>query len=267
MDNYIINSLNTLFNRNSKTIYDCEKEILELQRNTYSKEEQDAFVEDGLCWASISKDLPDRDNRNWPECLWTDANRRVLFLLKEPNQNEGEDYKDWDWAEGTDQFGNVLAYWLEGILRTKSNYSPTYNDISFRKDIFSKFPLAICNLKKIAGDSQADWKEIWEYAERDKEFLRRQIREILRPNIIVCGGSNDSNDSYKKVLTIALEIIYPDLKTEFKRINSWCYFNSKEDILLIDSYHPSYYAIKEQDKIEWLIKGYQEFILAVNYTH
>lgn len=231
-----------------QTIYESEKALFDNLRKTYPEEMRDRIVGDGLCLAAISNKKPDKSNRNWPECLWTESKRRVLFFLKEPNGNEGEDYKDWDcWPDRSEMFGNVLAYWLEGLMTTNADYCPKYNEISSRKDIFKKYPLAIVNSKKIAGGSSANWNTIWEYAERDKEFLRTQIRDILNPNIIVCCGSNDAEDKSRKVLSIALDYVFQDLKEGFRKINNWCYYNSEAEILLIDSYHPSS-RMNEQEK-------------------
>lgn len=94
----------------NNTIYESEVALSENLRKTYPEEMRGTIVDDGLCWAAISNKMPDKSNRNWPECLWTESKRRVLFFLKEPNGNEGEDYKDWDWSEGSETFGNVLAY-------------------------------------------------------------------------------------------------------------------------------------------------------------
>lgn len=251
---------------NNVNIYDTEQSILEELSQTYSKKDRDSLVYDGLCWSAISNKLPDINNRNWPECLWTDSTRRVLFLLKEPNGNEGEDYKDWDWSEGSEQFGNVLSYWLEGILKTTIGYKPRYEEISSRKEICKNYPLAIVNLKKIAGGSSADWNEIWKYAERDKKFLQAPIRYALKPNIIVCCGSNDSEDMQRKVISIAFEHIFPDIKNGFKKMNNWCYYNFENDILLIDSYHPSLVK-NEKQKIEEVINGFYDFILKFHYKH
>ena len=153
-------------------------------------------------------------------------------------------------------------------MRTTAQYCPSYDEIANRHDIFKEYPLAIVNSKKIAGVSSSNWNEIWEYAKRDGKFIRKQIREILKPNIIVCGGSNDVDDHYRKVLSIALDIIFPDIKNDFTRINNnnWCYYNSKEDILLIDSYHPSY-IMNERDKIEGLINAFHDFIVKTGYRN
>lgn len=195
-------------NKENNTIYNSEVSLLNNLRLTYSQEYSDSLVGDGLCWAAISNEHPDINNNNWPKCLWTDSKRRVLFLLKEPNGNPGEDYKDWDWSAGRETFGNVLAYWLEGILSTTTENCLSYDDLSSRQEIFKKNPLALVNLKKLAGGNTADWNTIWKYADRDKAALRAQIREILKPNIIVCGGSNDDNDDYRKVKTIALDVVH-----------------------------------------------------------
>lgn len=250
----------------NSTIYESEVALFENLKKTYPEEMRDTIVDDGLCWAAISNKMPDKSNRNWPECLWTESKRRVLFFLKEPNGNEGEDYKDWDWSEGSETFGNVLAYWLEGLMITNADYCPKYDDISSRKGILKKYPLAIVNSKKIAGGSSANWNTIWEYAERDKLFLRTQIRDILKPNIIVCGGSNDAGNNFQKVLSIAMDCVFPDIKEGFMKVNNWCYYNSEAEILLIDSYHPSL-IMNEQEKIEGLINGFHDFILKTNYKY
>lgn len=252
--------------KGSKTIYGSENSLLEDLSETYSKEDRGSLVFDGLCWGAISNKYPDTNNNNWPECLWTYSERRVLFLLKEPNGNPGEDYKDWVWSTGRENFGNILAYWLEGILRTTSDYLPDYDELSSREEIFKKYPLAIVNLKKLAGGNAADWNAVWKYAERDKAALRTQIREILNPNIIVCGGSNDDNDDFRKVITIALDVIFPDIKDGFRKINNWCYYNSEADILLIDSYHPAS-RMGSRYKVEELVKNFHDFILTTKYQH
>ena len=149
---------------------------------------------------------------------------------------------------------------------TRADYCPKYMEISTRKNIFKKYPLAIVNAKKIAGGSSANWNTVWKYAERDKFFLYKQIREILKPNIIVCGGSNDTGIYFRKVLSIAFDCIFQDIKDGFRKINNWCYYNFEEEILLIDSYHPSF-IMDEQEKIESLINGFHDFILKTGYKY
>lgn len=250
------------------SIYQKEEDLFNELRKSYTKNISKKIVDDGLCWADISSAVPVKEKQFWPENLWEDADRKILFLLKEANGNGGEDYKDWYWSKGHEGFGNVLAYWLEGIHSTTKQYCPNHYDMSLkisRAEILKKYPFAIVNVKKIAGDNKADWKEIWEHAAKNKDFLKKQIRDILKPNIIICGGSNDSNNGYKKMITIAKEIIFDDEKEEFIKINNWCHYNPKIDVLLIDSYHPAMPG-SYSSKIDDLLINFQHFILNTNYS-
>lgn len=241
-----------------KSIYQQETELLEALAQSYHSDLQDRIVYDGLCWAAISLDLPDVNNNFWPENLWTESKRRVLFLLKEP-RDEGEDYRDWDWGANNEQFGNVLWEWLYSIKATTSHSIPDFNAKPSRRELSQMFPLAIVNLKKLSGGRTANWESIWKYAKRDKTFLKKQIREILKPSIIICGGSNNDGDNYRKVITIALEYIFDDIRDNFRKINDWCYFSGKDNILLIDSFHPS--AIKTfEEKTLYMAEAFKDFL-------
>lgn len=250
------------------SIYQKEEDLFDELRKSYPKNISDTIVDDGLCWADISSAVPVKEKQFWPENLWEDASRKILFLLKEPNGNGGEDYKDWNWCRYHEVFGNVLAYWLEGIHSTTKQYCPNHYDISrniTRAEIFKKYPFAIVNVKKIAGDNIADWNEIWEHAFKNKEFLKKQIRDILKPNIIICGGSNDSDIEFKKMISIAKEIIFDDQKEKFKKINNWCHYNPEIDVLLIDSYHPAMPS-SYLNKVDNLLVNFQQFILNTGYS-
>lgn len=250
----------------SKSIYEQEKNLFNDLRFSLPEELREKIVDDGLCWASISDKIPVEEDNFWPENLWVNSTKRILFLLKEPNGNEGDDYKCWDWSIGNELFGNVISLWLEGIQTTTKDYCPSHKDLSHRKDIFKKYPFAIVNVKKEAGDATADWNEIWEHAELNKDFLIKQIREILKPNIIVCGGSNDSGTDNTKMITIAKDIIFEDEKDNFEKINNWCHYNKNLNVLLIDSYHPSYPKLGFEDKVDQLLLSYHNFLKTLVLT-
>jgi hypothetical protein len=238
------------------TLKEQEDILFEKLQNTYSPEEQELLVQDGLCTTAITNKQAGID----AEALWTQSKKRVMFLLKEPNGNPGEDYRDWDWSANTELFGNVLAYWLEGLNIVDKDNLPIYDNLSWRKDIMEQYPLVIVNLKKLSGDSIADWNEIREYANRDREFLKEQVRNILNPNIVVCGGSSGSNS----VLSLAREFIYNDIN--FEKINNWCYYNKDNDILLIDSYHPSMPGSYKK-MVDDMLFAVQQFIIKNNEQH
>lgn len=242
-----------------KSIYQQETELLDALMQSYPLNLQDKIVYDGLCLAAISNNTPDAQNNFWPENLWTQSNRRVLILLKEP-RDAGEDYREWDWGEGNEQFGNVIWNWLYYLINlTPMKNIPEKNCIPSRRVMSREYPLAIVNLKKLSGGRTADWEEIWRYAKRDKVFLKKQVRDILKPTIVVCGGSNNDGDNYRKVMTIALEYIFDDIKDNFKKINDWCHFSLEDNILLIDSFHPS--AIKSfEEKTLFMAEAVKEFL-------
>lgn len=249
-----------------KSIYQQEKDLLEKLKGSYPEDLQCQLVEDGLCWADISTEIPTAQNDFWPENLWINSQRRVLFLLKDSNNNPGEDYKDWHWGEKKETFGNVLSSWLYALKTVDQHNLPLDSDFPTRQTIFSRYPFAIVNVKKLSGTSKADWCEIWNAAQRDRKYLIRQIREILKPNIIVCCGSNDSKNECRKILTIAKEIIYWDLKDKFVEENGYCHYNKEHDILLIDSYHPSY-PCKRIQMIDNMTKAVQNFMIKEDITY
>lgn len=218
-----------------KSIYERETELLNQLTLQYPEEDRSVMTFDGLCSQSIYNthpNLPDVERK------WTESSRRVLFLLKEP-RDLGDDYREWPWNEGTEKFGNVLAYWLEGLNETSKDVLQDYDSLSWRDEILKKYPLAIVNIKKTPSGPDVGWNVIWEYANTYKDYLKSHIRDILKPNIIVCGGSNDSDNKYEKVITIAMDVIFDDIKEGFVPLNNWCYYNRDYNIMLIDSYHPS----------------------------
>ena len=148
-------------------------------------------------------------------------------------------------------------------MRATKDWCPNYWDINERKDIFNLYPFAFVNVKKLPGGAASDWDSIWSAAERDQQFLREQIRDILAPNIIVCCGSNDSGIEYTKMISIAKQYIFPDIASEFKKINNWCYYNADNDLLLIDSYHPSA-RMSDEDKVNGLVEAFHEFLIKSN---
>ena len=90
------------------------------------------------------------------------------------------------------------------------------------------------------------------YAGRDAAFVRQQVRGILNPNIVVCGGGSGC------LLRIAQEFIYPDLT--FFPINSWCHYCKDPELLLINSWHPSS-RILDSQKIDGMMQAVAGFMV------
>jgi hypothetical protein len=169
---------------------------------------------------------------------WHSADRRILFLLKDPNSNPKEDMRCWIGRQHpttiTNRFYKNIALWFYGIntIKQDGTYIPfenAYNPAEF-SNFFDNFPIAIVNIKKESGGSTISDDALLQYVglateENNKygncfgNYLRRQIAEILNPNIIICGGGLKR----RVVLEIVQKIIFPNLN--FIKFNDWVYYN------------------------------------------
>ena len=266
------------------TIYQKEDEIFNELKDTYPTEVQPLLVKDGLCLSSIRAANPLLKSSlsmfgPLAEELYVRDKRKLIFVAKEPNNSEHEvDYRDWIWYElgKTTAMKKVLAGILEGLHITTADYLPRYTDqglIDKVYEAFSVYPFAFCNMKKLSGGSKTKMKELWSYAKRDQKILQKQFKEILQGNIIVCFGSSDSEreqDQKNKMINLVKEIIYPEIKDNFKKINNYCHYDEEADLLLIDSYHFSYPdngGIKADLLVNDLLAAFQDFIKKANYKN
>jgi hypothetical protein len=235
------------------TIHELENTLYERWLSNYTKDEQECFCFDGLCYNGEIFNKGYNAKPGDEEKKWEQATRKVLFLMKDTNGNPGEDYRKWPWRTIRHPFFNTIFYWLEGLSETTKDTLFTYDDLSDDPAyIIDKYPLAIVNVKKMSGGSSVSNDSLCESAKRDGEFLKEQVASILKPNIVVCGGGSGT------VLQIAEDIIYPNLK--FEKINEWCYYCSTYDILLIDSYHPGA-RVSNQQKFDDMFLSFQKFLI------
>jgi len=182
------------------------------------------FCEDGLIY---------RDGQE--SALWQNSKRRILFLLKENNDNDGQDVREWTGSinghSPNGLFYNRLSAWLYGLMNyTDTSYPPIEEAFHLTNQMkaLSEYPYAYVNVKKKSGGAFADDRTVYDFAKRYAGYLRKEL-DILSPNIIVCGG--------QVVFNIATDIIYPELT--FTPSNSWVYQNKENNILLINSFHPT----------------------------
>lgn len=240
-------------------IHNKEDEIFEEIRTGLSSEESDLFVHDGLCWADI------RCGNNLPEHVFVEMENlylqqrpRTVFLVKESNNNPGEDYRDWHWSErqGRMTFKNSIALWYEGLLSTTAAHLPTLKDLRQEREIFTEHPCVIVNVKKTSGGSKSSWNDILRFAEKHAQQLRKQLN-LYEPDIIVCCGSTDNEQNGQRMLNIAKKYLYPE--SDFDKINDFCHYCSEIELLLIDSYHPSYHYCDEW-KFDKMFECYHKFL-------
>ena len=195
--------------------------------------------------------------------LWHNASKRVLFLMKDSNGNPGEDMRTWIGRQHptdiTFRFFKQIALWLYGINSILNNgIYKSFTDadnVKIYSKAFDDLPIAIVNCKKESGGGSISNRNLINYAHKYQEFLKKQLK-ILNPNIIYCGGGSGT------VLQIAKDLIYKGFV--FQKINNWIYYENGEGIILIDGWHPSYYAISYQEPYEDLMEAFKDFYRILN---
>jgi hypothetical protein len=114
------------------------------------------------------------------------AARRLLFILKEPNDHH-DDLREHaiNFAKGTDRSYATwrnLAYWSYGLLRGFPGFTQVRNDPSHPAVLHE---IAVMNLKKSPGGSAAIPQGIIDFARDDsnRDFIRREVA-IIEPQIV-----------------------------------------------------------------------------------
>ena len=227
--------------------YDKETDLCTRWMKSYSEDMQKQFCFDGLIY------------RREPNCKdesakWEKAKRKVLFLMKDTNGNPDCDYRDWEFYDTetlrVHKTFIVMIKELWALNVVNSNFLPVFDKT--REEYIEAalpYPMAIVNIKKISGGSSVDNASIWFFYERDKTFIKEQVRDILKPNIIVCGGGSGT------VLDIAKDI-YSDC--EFENYADWCFYCKQHDLLLIDDYHPAARCRRDDAMIKSVYEFYKK---------
>ena len=231
-----------------KTIEEKENELFTLWESEFEKNGDSGFCRDGLIFnGSLYNDDKNRKSGNQEE-IWFKAKRKVVFLMKEANKNEGEDYREWGlFGETKATFFRFIYSWLNGLSTVDSEgvIPPMVTALD------TSMPLCIVNAKKKSGGSTAISDEIKEHVNKYRDLLRQQF-DIYCPNIIVCGGS-------WKMAEIAKEI-YSDVNDFIKMDDSnWIWYSVEKKLILIDSYHPGAYK-ENEEKYDTLIEHFQKFL-------
>lgn len=222
-----------------ESIYELENKLFDKWKNEFSKNGDKGFCADGLYVSEIGNQ----------EELWNAAKRKILFLMKDPNQNSDSDYRHCKLeGKASSSFFILVNSWLRGLTNINILNEPLPITNEFNEDL----PLVIVNVKKASGFESVSNELVEEYAERDINYLKEQVRDIYNPNIIVCGGGSG-------ILLEVAKLIYDDV--DFKKFdgNNWIYYSVERKIVLIDSFHPSSRKSYE-DKYTDLILAFQEFL-------
>ncbi len=214
-------------------------ELFQRWRTEMEKDGVSGFSEDGLMYRNGHEDQ-----------LWNDSPRKIAFLLKENNNNDGEDVRAWSGSinghSPNGLFFNRIAAWLYGITYLKDTCYPSIADAfnsSNQMKALQELPYAYVNVKKKSGGPVAYESQITDFAQRYAKYIREEL-DILDPNIIVCGGNT--------VFKIAKELIYPELN--FIEKSSWTHQDQKKQITIINSFHPTAHKPNEH-MYDWMMES------------
>ena len=243
----------------------------------YPEHEKQKFCRDGLVYKRLE------ENSDYDiEKEWNSAPRKILFLLKDQN-DQGQTDKE-------NQVGSDLRHWLDGdseicknnckikgrfikriaqLLYLLSYWTPD-NNINFGehvdkkdkvvRDCFNSVPFALVESKKLIGTSYISEKELKEAINKDSKMLKKEL-DILTPNIIVCFGT----PQYEYIKDFYFKDVAPDISINHPypndpEVNCMLDYYSEKKIIIIHSFHPSYYGKESWVICEKVFSPFKELI-------
>lgn len=240
-------------------ILEKEEEVWDEYLQSLPEGQKQRVLKDGLCRYDTNMFHEKCQDGYYCEELWKSDQRRIMFLSKEGVGQAEEDYRFYEFSDKAKSSPHRMYKNIGEILY--GLHTATDCNCAIRRTdetpVFEHLPFAICNLKKIPiknKERSSTWKELREHTERNEKLLKKQIREVIRPRIIVCCGC-DKDDS---IAAIAKDYIFNDLdfKTFIFENDPWIYFTVDFEWILINSYHFSYRYIDN----EKIIRCFSEFL-------
>ena len=226
------------------------------------------FTRDGLMYNSI----PNEQN----EDFWFSSSKRVLFLLKDQNQQGlekwDEDIREWLTDTANDKtesylkkkeanrnlsprFIRNLAYLLWGLSKADKDNPWWYDEVTKHfdevKDFFNTQPFAIVECKKQPGGGKLDDKKLKQHLADYGDLLKREI-EILSPTMIVCAGGPTYDFVIKK--------IYPQEELITIEGHQEMRLHTSTGTLIFFSYHPSDRKTSRDFYDSGVMYHYREFL-------
>jgi hypothetical protein len=195
---------------------------------------------------------------------------RIMWLMKEPYDSENGTGGGWDFYEGF--FKDKPSYY-EGLVksRSRSTWQPVvyithsimndylpYDDMDYIRDnpkmAEALNHIAWVNLHKLPaiGMTRSNHDRIVEVYRNSKDLLQKQI-EMLRPNVIICGGTFP-------IIRYGLEGVK---LVKFGSVNYFVH----EGTMYVDAYHPAQTTIGREDycnDIIMLCKAFNENPYTIN---
>lgn len=193
------------------------------------------YYEEG-CW---------HRKRGEEEALWHNADRRLLILTKDLNDDEA-----WDIRQETGRLNTVaysyeraipfyknLRMWSYGLLKTTPDSFPEFEearDMMLSGPFYETAPVARVNCKKQVGQGSISDPVFMGFLEKYASLLKRQISLYDADVILCCGSSNGRNLILDFVKSQYLTDLVPVPDT-----GNWIYRSPSTGRIAVNSYHPS----------------------------
>lgn len=193
-------------------------ELFERWKNTKLHKEK-IFVSDGIVC---------------PE-TWFNSVKRPLYLLKEAYGGNNDWSLTGDYLTKEDNNNSItwrrISLWTKGLLNTTKEHLELFNpeDEEFKK-FNNKYlrNIAVINVKKSSGQKSSSYDEIVDYAQKDKEYLLKQL-QICDPNIIICGYTIAA---LKEILGYDIKAVNNNHLYYFVELNG-------HGVMVLDYWHPA----------------------------
>ena len=256
MENYINKQLTEGYNGKLNALFD--------EWIASYREEDEAgkrFVKDGLVIKHKEEASGYNINKKWDE-----SERRIMFIVKDCPDGEEYDarrlfvgYPNNEKSQiNAKNVRNVKGAFFKNIARilhglwilTQENkgtddiFDKIDNNKAAQIKAFDEIPFAFVEGKKLAGDKNCPPQELQKALEHDGQYLAKEI-EILRPNIVVCCDQDGIIFNSVVQNYFNDRPLDKDHKWEYRfggadGFDCKLYYYEEENILLFNSFHPSY---------------------------
>lgn len=203
------------------------------------------------------------------EELWYNSCKRLMILTKDLNDNELWDIREESGGRKHLKKNHILSMkdlqfhgkifhrrlnrWVFGIYEEYNGKYPSFEEVQDYKEMglyYEKVPLVRINCKIEIGGSCVENNVLVESMHKNKTFLIEQIK-LYKANIILCCGS---------AIFYFLKKNYFDDMIEVDDSEDWIYYSKTKNIVIINSYHPSYRGRCDKWLYDELMKKFSQSV-------
>ena len=174
---------------------------------------------------------------------------KIAFLLKEVNENKSGRSADWRCFledvkrealqnESYKTWRNVCL-WIEAFNNKDVSFMDCVDETSseFDKERLSKniLEVAIVNINKAFGGGSSDYENLKKIAEDCKELLEEEIEDIIKPELVICGGTFEF-----------AKIICGIKNSEVKVFGTGTEYFIHNNILYLQFVHPGWFSVNRK---------------------